>query len=264
MITSTSNALVKRVRALRRRRARDRLGVFFAEGIAVTIEAVEANAPLECLVVAPDLLTSEAGLAAVTKTRESGTKVTEVSGEVFAAMSCRDDPTGLAAVVRAGYRDLAGLDVGERSIVVALQEPANPGNLGTILRTADATGCDCVVLCGPSTDPFAPESVRASMGAVFRVPVARARDTMEAASWSEAAGLEVVATSAHAGTVIWDAELPTPATYLFGSEQRGLDEATRARSNLEVGLPIAGSASSLNLAVAVGVVLYEAVRRRTV
>jgi TrmH family RNA methyltransferase len=262
MITSTAHPLVKRVKALARKRVRDEEKAFFAEGIAVTIEAVETKAPLETVIVAPALLSSESGQAAVATARSAGVEITEVSDDVFDAMSSRDAPTGLAVVARTAYVELDELAATSGSLIVGLQEPGDPGNLGTILRTADACSCAAVILGGPATDPYSPQAVRASMGAVFRIDVARTPGLDEAIAWSRTRGLGVVATSAHAHTRLWDARLPKGALYLFGNEQKGLTQELRSGADIEVSLPMEGGASSLNLAVAAGVVLFEANRRR--
>ena len=263
MITSTANPLVKRIRALRRKKARAGEGVFLAEGIAVTIEALDSSAQLERLLVAPGLLTSEPGQAAVARARAGGIRVTEVSDEVFASFSNRDEPVGLAALAISTLVSLEDMRQHADSCVVALQECADPGNLGTILRTADASGCGGVIVCGPSADPLSPEAVRASMGTIFRVPVARAPSLAEATKHARRNGLSVIATSAKAPASIWDTRLPKGGLYVFGNEQRGLSAEERSSADLEVSLPMHGAASSLNLAVAVGIVLYEIDRRRT-
>lgn len=261
MITSTSNPLVKRVRRLRRRRARDEEGAFFADGIAVVVEAVRCDAPIQRLVVAPELLTSETGGAAVAAASARGVDVAEVSAEVYAVLSERDRPSGLGAVVEASHATLAQVAAQGSSPVVALDRLADPGNLGTIVRTADAAGCGGIVLCGAGADPFAPGAVRASMGTLFRLPIAHVAAVAEAAAWARSAGRPVVATSAHAPTPVWEADLPGGGLYLFGSEQRGLDPEVLDAADQAVSLPMAGGASSLNVAVAAGIVLYEVARR---
>ena len=130
----------------------------------------------------------------------AGTRVARLTGELFARLSARDGPSGLAAIVRGRVPGLASLPVTPDAVFVALHEIGNPGNLGTIIRTADAAGAAGVVLIGPAADPFDPAAVKASMGALFAVPVARAADPAEFFAWAAGSGVTVVTTSAQART----------------------------------------------------------------
>ncbi len=145
---------------------------------------------------------------------------------------------------------------------MALHEVANPGNLGTIIRTADAAGAAGVILVGPCTDPFDPAAVKASMGAVFSVPVAAAADPAGFLSWCAGGGLTLAVTSGQpAGPgdhgTFWDAALPRPAVLLLGSEGAGLPPDLLAAGDVRLRIPMTGTAESLNLAVAAGILLYE-------
>ncbi len=174
LISSAANPVVKRMRLLGDRRHRRREGAFVVEGIQPVWQAVEAGADVEVLVVAPGLLDGSAAARMVAGQEAAGVRVARLTTELFARVSARDGPSGMAAIVRATVPGLAGLAVTPGSVFVALHEVGNPGNLGTIIRTADAAGGAGVVLIGPAADPFDPAAVKASMGALFAVPVARA------------------------------------------------------------------------------------------
>ncbi len=171
LITSAANPLIKRVRLLGDRKHRRREGAFVVMGAQPVWQAVEAGADVEVLIVAPDLLRGPAA-AMVAEQEQRGLKVARLSGTLFARIADRDGPTGLAAILRGRTRGLSDLPVRPDSVFVALHEVANPGNLGTIIRTADAAGAAGVILLGQGTDPFDPAAVKASMGALFSVPVA--------------------------------------------------------------------------------------------
>jgi TrmH family RNA methyltransferase len=188
--------------------------------------------------------------------------VARLSGELFGRISDRDAPSGLAAIVRAAPVTLADLAVGPGSLFVALHSAGNPGNLGTIIRTASAAGAGGVILIGPSADPYDPSAVKASMGALFTVPVASAVSAAEFVEWARAGGVRVAATSARASVTCWDADLQLPLAVLLGSEGSGLPEDVLDAADVRVAIPMTGTAESLNLSVAAGVLLYE-VRRRT-
>jgi TrmH family RNA methyltransferase len=259
LISSAANPLVKRMRLLGDRKHRRREGAFVVEGVQPVWQAVEAGADVEVLVVAPDLLgTPAAGMVAAQEA--AGVRVARLTGELFARVSARDGPSGLAAIVRARVPGLASLPVTPGGVFVALHEIGNPGNLGTIIRTADAAGGSGVVLIGAAADPFDPAAVKASMGALFAVPVARAADPAEFLAWAAGSAVTVITTSAKARTSFWEAGYPRPLALLLGAEGAGLPDDVLAAGDLQVRIPMTGTAESLNLAVAAGLLLYQARR----
>jgi TrmH family RNA methyltransferase len=262
MISSAANPLVKRVRSLADRKHRRRESAFVVQGIQPVWQAVESGSDVEVLIVAPDLLRHPGAAAMVAAQEASGVRVARLSGELFGRISDRDAPSGLAAIVRTATVTLAGLAVGPGSLFVALHSAGNPGNLGTIIRTASATGAGGVILIGPSADPYDPSAVKASMGALFTVPIATVASAAEFLTWARASGVRVAATSARGSVTCWDADLKVPIAVLLGSEGSGLPEDVLDAADLQVAIPMTGTAESLNLSVAAGILLYE-VRRRT-
>ena len=259
VITSASNPLIKRVRLLADRRHRRREGAFVVRGSQPVWQAVEAGAEIEVLLVAPDLL-REPAAAMVAEQEARGTRVARLSADLFARIADRDGPSGLAAIVRGRLALLADLAVGPRSVFVALHEVGNPGNLGTIIRTADAAGAAGVILVDACTDPFDPAAVKASMGAIFGVPVATA-STTGLLTWCGEHGVALAVTSGKGSGTLWDTALPRPAALLLGSEGAGLPADLLAAGDIRLRIPMTGTAESLNLSVAAGIVLYEAWRQ---
>lgn len=262
-ITSAANPMVKRLRLLTAdRRYRRREGAFVVEGRQPVWRAVEAGWEIEVLVVAPELLDAT-GATAVTAMvagcATAGTPVARLSAELFDRLSDRDGPSGLAAIVRVRTAELVALPAGD--LFVALHDVGNPGNLGTVIRTADAVGAAGVVLVGNTADPFAPAAVKASMGSLFAVPVAHEPDVDAFLAWAAARGVRVLATSGRAELAHWDTSWEPPVALLLGSEGAGLPAAVLDRADAVVRIPMTGTAESLNLAVAAGVLLYEAGRR---
>jgi TrmH family RNA methyltransferase len=259
--------LIKRVRLLADRRQRRREGAFVVRGVQPVWQAVEAGADLEVLIIAPGLLRGQAGekiTAMVAGQEARGVRVARLTDELFGRIADRDGPTGLAAIVRGRVAGLESLPVPPPAdaVYVALFEVANPGNLGTIVRTADAAGAAAVILVGSCTDPFDPIAVKASMGAVFGVPVVAAEEGAgEFLSWCRASGVTVAPASGRTGDEFWDAPLRLPAAILLGSEGAGLPEELLAAGDVRLRIPMTGTAESLNLAVAAGILLYEARRR---
>lgn len=260
MITSTSNPTIKRIRALRQRKAREESGLCFLEGIRLVAEAVQSGAEVECLVVAPALLTSPFAQALVSQQTAIGVPVVEVTPEVFASLSQKEGPQGLAAVARRRFATLANLRLDRCPGPVALLEPADPGNLGAIIRTADAVGAAGVIILGPAADPYDPTALRASTGAIFALPIVCT--SWEAfVDWKQAKSLPLIGTSDKAAIGFQTVVYPQPAVLLMGSEREGLTVSHQALCDLVVAIPMRGRSDSLNLAVATGVMLYELLRQ---
>ena len=255
-ITSKSNPKVKEVRALKERKARAESGLFVVEGIRHVAEAIEAGAPLEYLVYCPDMLTSPFGRELVEKQRAKHLPVHSVTAPVFATLSERENPTGLLAVVRQQRRKLAELSPANLGWGVAVVAPQDPGNLGTIVRTIDAVGASGLLLLDTGVDPYHPTAVRASLGSLFWVPMATASFT-EFAGWAKQHAYHLYGTSAHDALPYQQmAAYQRPAILLLGSEREGLTALQRAACEVVLQLPMRGKATSLNLAVAAGVMLY--------
>jgi TrmH family RNA methyltransferase len=262
VISSAANPLVKRVRALADRKHRRRESAFVVQGVQPVWQAVEAGADIEVLLIAPDLLHHRGALDMVDAQEAHGVRVARLTADLFGRIADRDGPAGLAAIVRASAASVANLVVPQGGLIAALHEPGNPGNVGTIIRTASAVGASGVILIGPSADPYDPVAVKASMGALFSVPVAVAESGAEFLAWAAAAGVTVAAASGRAALSCWDAPWKLPLVLLLGSEGTGLPADMLDAADLQVAIPMTGTAESLNLAVAAGVLLYE-VRRRT-
>jgi TrmH family RNA methyltransferase len=258
IITSTGNPLIKRIRKLRDRKHRREQGVFLVDGVQPVWRAVDAGASIELLVVAPELTRGGPAEQLVADFEAAGGEVARLSGEAFASISERDGPTGVAAIVRCPSTTLGDLQVGADSVFVGLHEVANPGNLGTIVRTADSFGVAGIVLVGASADPYAPAAVKASMGSLFAVPVVTQVSIDDLLGWAGAHRLTTIATSARGTVPVADVTFVKPSLVLFGSEGAGLPAGVVDRSDRAVRIPMRGSASSLNLAVAAGIVLYVA------
>lgn len=260
-ITSTANPRVKQIRALRQRRERDRTGLAWVEGIRATVEALQAGAAIDTLVVAPGLLTSDFAREAVDTAVTRGIPVLEVANAVFRSLSDRDGPQGLGAIVRQQWLSLSDVRCADGDRWVALASVADPGNLGTILRTCDGSDAAGVILLDASTDPYDPAALRASMGAVFSRRLVRTSFDAFAA-WAAAEGVTVVGASDRAPEPYREADYGTRTVLLMGSEREGLTTEQQTLCNRMVSIPMLGRADSLNLAVATSILLYEVLDRR--
>ncbi len=256
MITSTSNERVKAIRRLQDRKGRLESGLFYLEGLRIVGEALEAGAEVETLVFAAELLRSEFGQKLVEEFGARGGQVLEVSREVFERLALKDGPQGIAAVVRQHWTSLDEVRVAPGKPWVALDSVADPGNLGTILRTTDSVGGQGVILLDQSTDPYDPSAVRGSMGALFDQKIVRC-SLEEFAAWKQSSGALVVGTSGAAQVDYHKYRYPLEMVLLMGSERQGLQERHLALCDALVRIPMVGKSDSLNLAVATAVTLYE-------
>lgn len=255
-ISSRSNPTIKEIRALHNRKARDRSGLCFAEGIRAVADAIQLGAGIETLVVAPDLLTSRFGQQLVESQAQRGVNILTVTHDVFESISLKDNPQGMAAVVRQQWERLADATLGGELCRVALDSVQDPGNLGALLRTSEAVGGGGVILLGHTCDPYDPSAIRASTGAIFSQRLARA-SLPELARWKREHGYTVVGASGAATTDYQSVSYEPPLILLMGSERQGLSKEHLAVCDTVVRIPMVGRSDSLNLAVATGVVMYE-------
>jgi TrmH family RNA methyltransferase len=221
--------------------------------------AIEAGWHVEALLVVPARLPDSAA-ALVARQRAEGVRVVQLAEQLAARVADRDTPPGLLAVVSTRTMSLEELPVQPDSVFVALSEVGNPGNLGTVIRTADAVGASGVILVGDTADQYAPSAVKAGMGSLFAVPVVSVPDADALFGWAAGKGVEVVATSGYAEQDHWSGPYSTPTAVLLGSEGAGLSPEEIRRADRVVRIPMVGTAESLNLAVAAALMLYE-VRR---
>jgi TrmH family RNA methyltransferase len=265
LISSTRNPKVKRLRSYRLRKYRQRERRFVIEGIRIVEEALACGAPVETVVYAPDLLVSERARALVERMEPE--RRLALSGDVFCTLSDRDAPQGIAAVVHTEERSLVDIPLTGDLLVIVAYQLRDPGNLGTIIRTADAVGATGVVVVEPSVDPYDPQAVRATMGSLFALPVVCLPDEVALPRWFEeiraaALPLLVVASSAHGERAHFEVDYRRPTVLLVGSERDGLPAPVRQEADVTVRLPMAGRATSLNVAAATAALVYEMVRQR--
>ncbi len=263
-ISSLQNPRVKQLVKLRDRRPRDEAGVFLVEGYREIRRALEKQVTLNELYYAPDWFLGENEPALIEQAAASGARLFELTKEAFAKVAYRERPDGLLAVAPQWKRSLADLEprLPKEPFLLVVEAIEKPGNLGTILRSADAAGCDAVIVCDPVTDIFNPNVVRASTGVLFSVPLVVDESTRVLA-WLRERGVRTVATTPSAEKLYTDTDLRGPLAVIMGSEQYGLSEFWLKNSDQPIRIPMAGQADSLNVAMATIITLFEAVRQRS-
>lgn len=256
-VTSLANPLVKDIKALALKKFRDSQNAFMAEGLKLIIDALDLGWQIRTLVFAKAGRGNQAVEKVAARTVAAGGTVLEVSEKVLSAITRRDNPQMVVGVFSQKYITLKDVRPKNGDVWVALDRVRDPGNLGTVLRTVDAVGAKGVILIGDTTDPFSLETVRATMGSVFAVPVARA--TPDAfLSWRKGFPGLVVGTHLKGAVDYRSVDFSNrPVLLLMGNEQQGLPDDLAASCDRLLRIPQAGRADSLNLAVATGVMLFE-------
>lgn len=259
-ISSLGNPIVKEIRALSLKKNRDRSGRFLAEGLKLIIDAVDLGWQIKTLIYAASARNNPAIETIAARTVAQGGLVLVVSEKVLGAITRRDNPQMVCGVLAQRYADLADFAPLAGQTYVALDRVRDPGNLGTIIRTADAAGASGVILVGDSTDPFSLETIRATMGSVFAVPIART-DVAGFLAWHRKRNAFVVGTHLAGAVDYRSIDYTDKATVvLMGNEQAGLPPSLADACDVLALIPQAGRADSLNLAVATGIMLFEARR----
>ena len=237
------------------RKEREESGLFLAEGLKLVIEAIELGRIPRTLLFGPEAAGHPMLRRAVQATQAGGGEVIEVSRDILEKVSRRDNPQTVVAVFPQVFAAAVRLNPNAARCRVALQAVRDPGNLGTIVRTADAAGCGGVILVGDCCDPYSVEAVRATMGSIFAVPLVKA-SAAEFITWRERWPGSVVGTLLTAEVDYRAADYRNPTLILMGNEQAGLPPELAAICDVSVKIPMRGRADSLNLSVATGIMIY--------
>ena len=252
VITSTGNATVRAARRLARRAERDRTGSLLVEGPRAVREALPW---LQVL-----FATADADAAIVAKARAEGVEVLQCADRVLAALADTVTPQGLVGVAVLAPPTLADA-LASATLVACCWQVADPGNLGTLIRSADAAGADAVVCTAGSVDPRNPKAVRASAGSLFHLPVVADADPDELVAAVRTHVLQIVAADAAGTAPYTEVDFTRPTIVLLGNEAHGLPAEALQAADVVTRVPIHGRAESLNLAAAAAVLLYEAARQ---
>nr|WP_097189472.1 RNA methyltransferase [Ornithinimicrobium cerasi] len=262
VLTSPANPRLRALAGLRRRRTREQEGRTLVEGYDELGLALDAGVVPHSLFYCPELMGTQA-LAddLVDRVAALGTEVVRVSRPAFERTAYREGPDGVLAVVGTVDRRCTDLSPGPAPLLLVCQGVEKPGNLGAMLRTADAAGVDAVVAADPVTDWGNPNTVRASKGTVFSVPVA-SDPTAVVQDWLRARGVPLVAATPDTPTEHTEVDYRGPVAIAVGTEKTGLTAEVLEAADHRVRIPMVGRANSLNVATSAAIIVYEAVRQR--
>ncbi len=261
IITSASNPLIKTLRALDRKKTRNDTGLFLAEGARLIEQALAQNWQLDTLVVSASGFERDYVNALAQKAATQGARVVQVPDRLAGSIARKDNPQAVIAAIKQRGLPLSQLDSNHTGLWIGLYEVRDPGNLGTILRTADCADVAGVIMIDQCCDPYSVESVRASMGSLFDVRLAQA-DFASFNIWRKQLGLNMVAASVNGDTAHTGVAFNQPSVIIMGNEQAGLPDTIEAVCDSLCLIPMRGGADSLNLAQATAIMLYEGWRQR--
>lgn len=255
-IASVRNRRIVEARKLAQRKYRRRQDRFLVEGLQLLHMALDAGAqPLEVFYCQSQFAGSEAP-ALLDLFRQAGAELVAVSAGVMETLSERDTPQGVVATFALFETSLRVLRLAGRELVLVLDRLQDPGNVGTLMRTADAVGAAVVVLIEPCVDPFDPKTVRGSMGSLFNLPVVQTGDVPGLFAWLREQGMQLVGADARLGKAWGQGLWEGGVALILGNEARGLSDDVRPHVEAWARLPMVGRAESLNVAVAGGVLMY--------
>jgi len=260
-IESLSNPLIKRMRLLREKRHRRAEGLFLAEGLRIATEAREAGVLPLWLFLGPEGAAHPLAQALIDATLECGGEVVDTTPAILSKLSGKDNPQAIVAIYAEPKTSLADIDRGAAPIWLVAERLRDPGNLGTMLRTGDAVGAGGLILLDESTDPYAVEAVRASMGAIFTQQLVQAR-WEDFLPWLRGGPGQLVATWLDGAEDYQAVRYAAPTFILIGNESQGMPADYAAAADVRVKMPMLGKADSLNAAVAAAVMAYEVLNQR--
>jgi len=266
IITSLRNPMVKRLKELQQKSSeRRKSGLFVVEGQRELQHCLDARLVIDtvfwCEEILPDLI---GGLKALLRDGKGPTKLVRVSRNVYEKVAYRGGTEGLMAQVEARQLALSSLpcqEMGKNPLYVVLESVEKPGNLGAVLRSADAAGVDAVIVCDPLTDLYNPNLIRSSIGAFFSVPTV-ACSSEECIEWLHRNGIQILTAQLQDSSLYYDTDMTPPTAIVMGTESTGLTSIWRQAADAHIRIPMLGCLDSLNVSVSAAILMFEAVRQR--
>ncbi|MBR4389398.1 MAG: RNA methyltransferase [Prevotella sp.] len=256
-ISSLQNPKIKQFLALQQKSVeRRKTGLFVVEGLRELSHCVEAGFQIHSLFVCPEILSDRP-----LPTLPDDLHAFEVTPDVYARMAYREGTEGIMAVVKAQSRSLQQIQLPENPLLIVLERVEKPGNLGAVLRTADAAQADAVIVCDPLTDLFNPNLIRSSMGAIFTVPCV-ACSSGECIAFLKQRGIRILTAQLQDSHLYYDTDMQSATAIIMGTEATGLTPQWREAADAHIRIPMLGKLDSLNVSVSAAILLFEAVRQR--
>ncbi|WIV11405.1 23S rRNA (guanosine(2251)-2'-O)-methyltransferase RlmB [Proteiniborus sp. MB09-C3] len=262
MITSSSNSIIKEVKSLYRKKDRWMKKNFFVEGIRAVRECVDSNANIAYLVYSDMLFSINGGKELLDKISQENYNINYISDKLFNEISDTEKPQGILAVVSYDLKKIDEIIKDKENFLILLDRVQDPGNMGTIIRTADAFGSNGIIVTEGCVDIFNPKTIRSTMGSIFHIPLLYYKSACEAIKDLKDRGITVITTSLDANEYCFDVDFKRNFALIIGNEASGVSNEIIADSDLLIKIPMPGEAESLNAAIASSVIMYEVLRQR--
>ncbi|SFF87196.1 RNA methyltransferase [Prevotella sp. KH2C16] len=261
LITSLQNTRIKRLVSLQQKSSeRRKTGLFVVEGIREVSHCINAGFTIDSLFLCPEIMQNHPEGASLQPLLQRAENF-QVTREVYDKMAYRGGTEGIMAVVRARRQTLQELQLPTNPLIVVLESVEKPGNLGAVLRSADAAAADAVIVCDPLTDLYNPNLIRSSIGAVFTVPLV-ACSSEECIAFLKARGIRILTAQLQDSRLYYENDMTRGTALVMGTEATGLTNAWRAAADAHIRIPMLGQLDSLNVSVSAAILLFEAVRQR--
>jgi RNA methyltransferase, TrmH family len=263
-VTSAQNQKIKELLALQEKsRARKAAGLFVVEGRRELGHCLDAGFVPRTLFICGEILTEEELNDLLGKAERLNPKVgvIQIPNELYGKIAYREGTEGVIAEIEFKERTLDNLELGTDPLVIVLESVEKPGNLGAVLRSADAAGADAVIICDPLTDLYNPNLIRASIGAVFSRQVAVA-SSEEAIAWLKRKNIQILTAQLQDSVLYYDTDMKKATAIVMGTESTGLTDIWRKAADVHIRIPMLGALDSLNVSVSAAILLFEAVRQR--
>lgn len=260
-ISSAQNPRVKRAVRLRDRRVREKEKRTLLEGYRELSRALEYGMRMEECFYCPSMFLGENEFTLLAELKSAGVTLYEVTDSILRKLAYRDRPEGLITIAEIREHSLDKLPFVPGGLYLVAEAVEKPGNLGSILRSADAAGADGVIVCDKCTDIYNPNVIRASTGALFTVPLAEAGNE-ETYEWLKKNKVRIFAATPHTDRIFSDTDMSGAVAHVVGTEQYGLTDFWLEKADEKIKIPMLGKIDSLNVATAVTILLYEAARQR--
>ncbi len=257
-ITSGQNPKIKTLLELQEKsKLRREMGLFVVEGRRELSHCLDAGFVPDTVFICPEIFDSSAEVYPL----PIGTKVFHVNRGVYEKIAYRGGTEGIIAEIKYKDRKLEDIELRENPLVIVLESVEKPGNLGAVLRSADAAGADAVIICDPLTDLYNPNLIRSSIGAIFTRQVVAATSE-ETIAWLKAHGISILTAQLQDSSLYYDTPMTGPTAIVMGTESTGLTDIWRKAADRHILIPMLGALDSLNVSVSAAILLYEAVRQR--
>ena len=259
VITSAQNPKVKRLLSLQQKSSeRRKAGLFVVEGLRELLHCLEGGFEVDTLFCCPELLTDREALSAIPLTNCNSVSVTK---DVYERIAYRGTTEGIVALIRVRTLMLHDLELADNPLLIVVESVEKPGNLGAILRSADAAAADALIVCDPLTDLFNPNLIRSSVGAVFTVPTV-ACSSQACIDFLKQRNIRILTAQLQDSKPYYDVDMCRATAIVMGTEATGLTDVWRQAADAHIRIPMLGRIDSLNVSVSAAILLFEAVRQR--